>query len=348
MADVFLAVRGGMVGFHKLVVIKRLRADLMAETHASRYRTLMFDEARLTARLSHPNIVQTFEVGHDQGQPFLAMEYLDGQPLGQVIVKARRARVALPVELALRIVADALGGLSYAHDLADFDGRPLRIVHRDVSPQNVFWTYDGEIKLLDFGVAKFALNTHDTEAGVVKGKLTYMAPEQARGQPIDRRADLFVTGILLWELISGRRLLRAPSQAASLQRLLFEELPSLSAVRPSVDPAIAAICDRALDRDVDRRYQTAAEMRADLEHVLANRTPRREDLAAFIEPLFVDERAMMASHIRDALSGSGELLSLATPELLSTKDLQIVQTGELAPRSQTAERVAEPARSLTD
>lgn len=338
MAEVFLAVRTGMVGFHKLVVIKRLRTDLTAQPHAAKYRTLLLDEARLAARLSHPNIVQTFEVGDHQGQPFLAMEYLDGQPLSHVVTQARRAGRPLPVELALQIVADALGALAYAHDLADFNGAPLRIVHRDVSPQNVFWTYDGEIKLVDFGVAKFALNSSETEAGVVKGKLTYMAPEQARGQPIDRRADLFVTGILLWELISGRRLLRARSQAASMQRLLFEDLPSLSRVVPGIDPAIARICDRALERDLDRRYPEAGAMRADLEQVLAQRTPRRDDLAAFIQPLFARERAAMAQHIRDAVAGDGELVSLSAPDLLSSKDLEIVPT---------AQTVAEPVRPAT-
>src|SRR5262245_23884883 len=200
MAEVFLATRTGMVGFHKLVVVKRLRSDLLEEVHAARYRALLLDEARLAARLHHPNIVQTFEVGEHHGHPFMAMEYLDGQPLSSVLSKARRAARWVSTELALQIIADALAALAYAHDLADYDGSPLHIVHRDVSPQNIFWTYDGEIKLVDFGVAKFALKSMETEAGVVKGKLTYMAPEQARGAAVDRRADLFVVGILLWEL----------------------------------------------------------------------------------------------------------------------------------------------------
>ena len=313
MADVYLAVRSGMEGFHKLVVIKRLRTDLVNQPHGAKFRALLLDEARLAARLGHPNIVQTFEVGEQQGQPFLAMEYLDGQPLSQVLARARSAERALPVEIALQIVSDALAGLAYAHDLANFDGTPLSIVHRDVSPQNVFWTYDGAIKLVDFGVAKFALNTAETEVGIVKGKLTYMAPEQARGQAVDRRADVFVAGIVLWELLSGRRLLRAPTQAASLERLLFEELPSLSRVAPEQGPALAAICDRALERDVDRRYPTAAEMRADVERVLAERSPRRPDLAGYIQPLFVDERAEMAARIREALAGRGELVALSAP-----------------------------------
>ena len=327
MADVYLAVRTGVVGFHKLVVIKRLRGDLAEQPEAPKYKDLLLDEARLAARLQHPNIVQTFEVGDDHGVPYLAMEYLDGQPVSRVLAQARRLERALPTELALQLVIDALGGLAYAHDLADFDGRPLGIVHRDVSPQNMFWTYDGELKLVDFGVAKFALHSHETEAGVVKGKLTYMAPEQARGLPIDRRADLFVVGIVLWELLAGRRLFRAPSQAASLQRLLFEELPSLSRVVPAIDPAIARICDRALSREPAGRYATAAEMRADLEAVLGGRAPRRADLAAFVQPLFVEERAAMQAHLRDALAGESsrdsELVSLSPPDLMSSKEITV-------------------------
>ena len=360
MAEVFLAVRSGMVGFHKLVVIKRLRADLVAQPQAARYRTLMLDEARLAARLNHPNIVQTFEVGDQQGAPFLAMEYLDGQPLSRVLAQARRMAVPLPIELALQIVGGVLSGLGYAHDLADYDGMPLDIVHRDVGPQNTFWTYEGDIKLVDFGVAKFALNTDETEAGVVKGKLTYMAPEQARGQAIDRRADLFVTGILLWELITGRRLLRAPSQAASLERLLFEELPSPARIIPDLDPAIARICERALQRDRERRYQTAGEMRADLEQIAVARPPRREDLSGFIQPLFRDERAVMAQHIRDALAGDGELLSLSTPELLTSRSNAVASApgstslpavhgdaDRTTPSRQPNESVAEPGRSMS-
>jgi phosphate transport system substrate-binding protein len=344
MADVFLAVRSGVAGFHKLVVVKRLRAELTELPEAPKYRALLLDEARLAARLRHPGIVQTFEVGEFQGQPYLAMEYLDGQPLSAVLTKARRMERRLPAALALQLVADALGALAYAHELADYDGTPLKIVHRDVSPQNVFWTYDGEIKLVDFGVAKFARTSRETDAGVVKGKLTYMAPEQARGHAVDGRADVFVTGIILWELMSGRRLLRAPTPAASMQRLLFEELPALTRVVPGIDPEIARICDRALERDRDRRYQTAAAMRADLDQVLAQRAPRRDDLAAFIQPLFVDERAAMAGHIRDALASDGELISLAVPERLSSS-IHAAEVLETAPTG--AEPRGEPGRPAT-
>jgi len=302
MAEVFLAVRSGMAGFHKLVVIKRLRRDLLVEPHRAKYRTLLLDEGRLAARLSHPNIVQTFEAGEADDLPFLAMEYLDGQPLSRVLARVWRGDRPLAIEFALQIIIDVLSGLAHAHGLADYDGKPLHVIHRDISPDNVFWTYDGAIKLLDFGVAKFSLSTAETDTGVVKGKFPYMAPEQARGKQIDRRADLFAVGIVMWELIAGRHLLHAPTTAASVERLLYGELPPLSHVVPDIDPEIERICGRALERDLYARYAHAAEMRRDVERVLAARALRRADLAWFIQGLFRDERAAVARHIRDALA----------------------------------------------
>jgi len=156
MADVFLAVRRGQHGFTKLVVVKRLRDDLIASGEDGDLSLLLLDEARLVARLHHPNIVQTFEAGTEAGLPFMAMEYLDGQPFDRVLGTAIRARTPVPVEMSLRVVSDVLSALDYAHNLTDFDGTALSIVHRDVSPHNVFLTYQGEVKLVDFGVAKHA------------------------------------------------------------------------------------------------------------------------------------------------------------------------------------------------
>jgi phosphate transport system substrate-binding protein len=334
MAEVFLAVRGGLVGFSKLAVVKRLRPDLIEEEQADRYRTFLLDEARIAARLRHPNIVPTFEVGEHGGQPFLAMEYLEGQPVSQVLMRAQRRGLEIPVELSLRVVADTLAALDYAHRLTDYDGSPLGVVHRDVSPQNIFWTYAGEVKLVDFGVAKFAF-ANQTETGVLKGKLGYMAPEQARGEAIDGRADVFAAGVVLWELITGRRLVHAKTQAAQLHMLLFDLLPPLHAVKPDVDPAIANICERALERDPARRYPSADAMRADVERVLGSRSPRREDLAAFIQPLFAEDREEVAEQIRAAMSGTERSTLITLPRAEPTSgymELQIVQPPTVAAR----------------
>jgi phosphate transport system substrate-binding protein len=362
MADVFLAVRGGLVRFSKLAVLKRVRTDLLDDPAADSYKRLLLDEACIAARLYHPNIVQTFEVGEHDGQPFFAMEYLEGQPVSQVLMRAQRRGIEIPVELSLRVVADMLAALDYAHRLCDYDGTELGIVHRDISPQNIFWTYAGEVKLVDFGVAKFAF-ANQTEAGVLKGKLGYMAPEQARGLPVDPRADVFSAGVVLWELVTGLRMLSRKTPAAQLQALLFEPLPALSSVLPAVDSAIARICDRALERDPARRYPCADAMRADLERVLGERGPHRDDLASFIGPMFADDREQITTQIRAALSGTAgsSLITLPVAEVTTTyhsievvepppapvtRPLRPASVPPPPPRAASAPAVAEPVVSV--
>jgi eukaryotic-like serine/threonine-protein kinase len=201
MAEVFLAVAFGPSGFNKLLVIKRLRPELAED---SAYLSMFLDEARLAARLNHPNVVQANDVGSIDGQHYLSMEYLDGQPLNRLFTVARTQGLQ-PTAAYLRLVSDTLAGLHYAHELADYDGTPLNVVHRDVSPHNVFITYDGQVKLVDFGVAKAATHAQRTSTGVVKGKISYMAPEQALSVAVDRRADIFSVGVILWELVTGQR-----------------------------------------------------------------------------------------------------------------------------------------------
>lgn len=337
MAEVVLAMRRGVAGFSKLVVIKQLRAELSQDEDGAGYRALLLDEARLAARLQHPNIVQTFEVGEQQGLPYLTMEFLDGQPLNRVLIAAQRAYVELAVPLVLRLASDVLAGLDYAHQLCDYDGAPLGIVHRDVSPHNVFWTYQGEIKLVDFGVAKYLHSSAETEAGVVKGKLTYMAPEQATRASLDHRADLFSVGILLWECLANRPLMPRNNPAAALKRLLYDPLPSLIEVRPDLDPAIAAICARALERDPDRRYQSAAEMRLDLAVVLGRGGPHRDDLARFVQGLFESERSAVATKIKDAMAGEA-VVDLAPASLSSSYSAQLAAVTRTASASMLAAR----------
>ena len=179
-AEVYLAIRRGPAGFSKLVVIKSIRQEMEDDP---RFKDALMSEARLAARLHHPNVVQTLEVGDDAGRFYIAMEFLDGQPLHQVVRSARASGgVGLPIAAA--IVSDMLSGLHCAHELRDWDGRSLEVIHRDVSPQNVFITYEGEVKLVDFGIAKAATGGEVTQAGIIKGKAAYMAPEQALGLPI--------------------------------------------------------------------------------------------------------------------------------------------------------------------
>ena len=300
MADVFLAASQGPAGFSKLQVIKRLRmAELGEESDAV---TMFLDEARLAARLNHPNVVQTNEVGESDGEYFIAMEYLDGQPLNRVMHRVRltsRGGAGRGEAVLLRIVADALSGLHYAHELTDYDGTPLNVVHRDASPHNIFVTYDGQTKVVDFGIAKASTRSSQTSTGVLKGKLAYMAPEQARCKPVDRRADIFIIGIVLWEVVAGRKMWKGLADMEIINKVFAQEIPRLEEVRPDAHPELLRICARALAYDPDDRYATAAELRADLLAYL-DRSGHRvtgDDVSATVTGLFDDKRTQLQAVI---------------------------------------------------
>jgi serine/threonine-protein kinase len=265
MADVYLAVSRGALGVNKLVVIKQLRA-MLASDHD--FAVMFLDEARLAVRLSHPNVVHTYEVGGRDGHCFLVMEYLEGQSVGEFMQRARARGARVAPTVWARIAADALAGLHYAHELCDYDGTPLQMAHRDVSPQNIFVTYDGITKVVDFGIAKAKLNATVTGAGELKGKLGYMAPERVSGRPSDRRADVFAMGIVLWELLAGGERLFKGDAAQAIQRVRTGPIPPLSAVAPGTPPGLEAIVARALERDPAARFASAEEMRAALEGFL--------------------------------------------------------------------------------
>ncbi|MEO5732036.1 MAG: serine/threonine-protein kinase [Byssovorax sp.] len=291
MADVYLAVAVGPAGFNKLLVIKRLRQNLTDEPEL---RAMFLDEARLAARLNHRNVVQTNEIGLVDEQYFIAMEYLDGQPLNRIFARARHEKSEVPLGIALHILCDVLAGLQYAHDLADYDGSPLHVVHRDVSPQNVFVTYDGQTKIVDFGIARAARRMVETQAGVLKGKVSYMAPEQAfsPSRDIDGRADVFSVGVMLWEAIAGKRLWQGLGDPEILVNLL-KEVPRVRDVVPEVLPELAAISERALARDPDERYPSASALRAELEPCIEKLGFKvtAEEVGAYVRDLFASQRA---------------------------------------------------------
>ncbi|HXN32425.1 MAG TPA: serine/threonine-protein kinase, partial [Polyangiaceae bacterium] len=262
MGVVYLAVLRGIEGFRKLVVVKELRPEFLG---ADACVTMFMDEARVAARLNHPNIVQTIEVGADGARRFIAMEYLDGQPLQQLVQRALAQSNRLSLRMHLGVLVDVLTALEYAHELTDFDGTALGMVHRDVSPHNVIVTYEGQTKLVDFGISKTAGAVHETRAGVIQGKMRYMAPEQAAGRSVDCRADLFAAGAMLWEAIVGRRPWEGQSDDAILQSLVAGTVPRVRDAWPDVDPDLAGIVERAMSVDPDARYDTAGAMRADLE-----------------------------------------------------------------------------------
>jgi serine/threonine-protein kinase len=285
MADVYLAVMRGPIDISKIVVVKEMRREL---TEDPDFVGMFLDEARLAARLNHPNVVQTYEVGCEDQRYFLAMEYLDGIPYVRIL--RMRERVPVPFAIHARILCDTLAGLHYAHELADFDGTPLHVVHRDVSPQNVLVTFGGGVKVVDFGIAKATIAA-ERRAGDIKGKLAYMAPEQLRTFEVDRRADIFCVGIMLWEAITRKRIWGTQGKP-SIPQLLGEEIPDVRSVRKEVPERLARICSRALARDPAERYATAAEMERDLDDYLVHsrqQTSARE-VGVFLAEKFTDER----------------------------------------------------------
>ncbi|HEU4410032.1 MAG TPA: serine/threonine-protein kinase [Polyangiaceae bacterium] len=305
MADVYLAMASGMVGFTKLSVVKVLKPEF---AHDGEHVAMFLDEARLAARLNHPNVVQTNEVGEDQGLYYLVMEYLEGQVLRRVLQLSNSSEGGRLLPTFLQIISDMLAGLHHAHELCDFDGRPLGVVHRDVSPHNVFVTYDGQTKVVDFGIAKAAGSSHLTRAGMIKGKIAYMAPEQARGQNVDRRADIFPAGVILWEAIARRRMWEGEQDLGILQRLATGDLPSIREHAPGAPEELLQICERALAIDPSARYATAQEMREALEAFLhaSHRRVTSSDIAGLMNASFREQRAAIRAVIESSTAaGTG-------------------------------------------
>ncbi len=312
MAEIFLALSNGPAGFNKLVVLKLLREDFVAEQGALE---IFLEEARLAAQLEHDNLVHTYETGEFEGRYFIAMEYLQGCSLSQIV----RRVPDLPLELRLSIVAKMLAGLHHAHELKGYDGRPLLVVHRDVSPSNIMVTYDGRAKLLDFGIAKVASAQYTTTIGVFKGKMGYSAPEQLRGESVDRRADVFSSGVTLWEFLSGKRLVTPQEMNVSIQRRL-DGTEDIEKGAEHVPKPLLAICKRAMALQRDERYATAEEM-AQAIHEQLDPTVFRDasgQLGEILSETFAPERTRLQSaierHVSEAVGASSGALR-SVPEL---------------------------------
>jgi serine/threonine-protein kinase len=304
MGVVYLALSQGPGGFTKLKVIKRLRPEIAEEPRALQ---MFLDEAKLAARLLHPNVVQTNEVGFDGKHYFLEMEYLEGQPYDALVRRLTAKGARVPLADALWILTQTLAGLHYAHELKDLDGTPLHVVHRDVSPHNVFVTYEGNVKVLDFGIAKAADSQGETTTGAVKGKATYMAPEQAAKRAADRRADVFAVGVMLWEALAGRRLWAGLSDFEIFLKLQDEPIPSPKTVDATVSPELEAICMKAVAKKPDDRWATAAEMQAALEEHLETTGARagQKTVTKLMTELFAEKRAQVKAEIESRTKERG-------------------------------------------
>lgn len=284
MADVYLAASSGMGGFQKLVVIKVSRVS-----DDPAFSQMFLDEARLSARLSHSNIVQTYEVGEENGRQFIVMEYLDGPSLFR-LNRLAAPNGGVPLRMVVQVLSNVLAGLHYAHSLKDFDGSSLNVVHRDVSPQNVMVTTQGECKLLDFGIAKTTDSRTMTHAGFYRGKLNYMAPEQALGNPVDARADVFSVGVLLAEAITRKPFWDGATPAVVSAKLVNGEIPDIE--QAGIEPLLEEICKGALNPNRDQRTASAREFKESLDWYLGTMggPVSAEELAAFIAPLVAPDR----------------------------------------------------------
>ncbi|MBN8231472.1 serine/threonine protein kinase [Corallococcus macrosporus] len=263
MAEVFLAKAAGPRGFEKTLVLKRILPHL-AEDEA--FVEMFLGEAQLAARLDHPNVVQIFDFGEVDGSYFLAMEYIDGPTLRRLIKRSLELKQPLPLGVCAKMVAAAAEGLAFAHELTDAEtGAPLGLVHRDISPENVLVSPQGAVKVVDFGIAKVAGQSHRTATGVVKGKVAYMPPEQLQAKGMDGRVDVYALGIVLYELLTGKRPFDATTDVSMMQAILFEPFVPALTRRPDLPEAMQRILEKALAKDRDQRYPDCRAFQADLE-----------------------------------------------------------------------------------
>jgi serine/threonine-protein kinase len=303
MATVFLGRILGVGGFQRFVAIKRLHPHLASEQE---FVEMFLDEARLAASIHHPNVVPILEVGTSDRGYYLVMEYIEGDTLARLLARAATSRHRIPIPIANRIMLDTLAGLHAAHELKDDNDQPLNLVHRDVSPQNILVGINGTARITDFGVARAASRLSSTRSGQLKGKLAYMAPEQARGGMIDRRADVFAVGTVLWEVLADKRLFKGEGEADTLNRVLFEPIPRLREIAPEVHPALETITMKTLERDPQKRFASAAVFSDELEkaarsiHALAS----VREVAEYVQKVMGQEIAQQREVVRAWLAQS--------------------------------------------
>jgi len=301
MATLYLARLQGPRSFEKLIVVKRIHDHY---AHEESFIQMFLDEARITAAIGHPNVASVFDMGEQDGSYYLAMEYVHGQNLKDLLKSASRSEGALHWSMVCRVVADAAAGLHAAHELTSAEGTPLGVVHRDVSPQNLLVSYDGNVKVVDFGIAYAAERLATTAAGTLKGKAAYMSPEQVDARPVDRRSDIFALGIVLWEGICMRRLFRMDTEAATLLRVRDAKVPAPREVDPTLPPELEQIALRALAKEPEDRFDTGAELEDALNQLLVRQGQHvgRQQIQTMMDLLFHDRRKIKDEQIQRAMA----------------------------------------------
>jgi eukaryotic-like serine/threonine-protein kinase len=366
MAEVFLAKAAGPMGFEKTLVLKRILPHLSEEAS---FVEMFLSEAKLAAQLTHPNIVQIFDFGEADGAYFLAMEYIDGPHLRALVKGARVQGRPLPPVMCARIISLACEGLAFAHDFADPQtGEPLGLIHRDISPDNILMSRQGAVKVVDFGIAKAASQSHRTQSGVIKGKLAYMPPEQVRAKPLDRRTDVYALGVVLYELLTARRPFESSSDAGLMQAILFEEPVPAGQHRAGLPGPLLNILGRALAKDRAQRYPDCLAFQSDLEDFIlsAGKPVTTQQLAQFVSQFTADTgtpvpvqntpRAKAApsttpvhtpapASLPDTHSGAAwaEPPTLKTPQPLAPEPLPPAPRPRAAPSRNAAPSAAPPA-----
>ena len=286
MAELFLAFTSGPGGFRKFVALKQILPDVKTEEFVK----MFLDEARITAAFSHANIGQVFDLGEEEGELYLAMEFLAGQNLEQLMKASSKLGEPLPPGFAARVIRDACLALHYAHHFVDPTGKAVAVVHRDMSPRNVMVTYDGGVKVIDFGIAKAKGRLGRTAVGMVKGTGGYMSPEQVRNHELDGRSDLFSAGVLLYEMLCGRRLFNAPGDAAMMLQIVQGEIPPPRTINPNVPEPLEAVVLRALTRDKNKRFATGREMAKAIEQAMGQELFDEERMSSLMAELFEEKR----------------------------------------------------------
>jgi len=326
MAEVFRGRAISIEGFEKQVAIKRVLPHLAKN---QKFVNMFLDEAKLSLFLDHANVVSVFDLGRAADTYFIVMEYIDGPNLKRLLEWVRDHRETVPIELAIYIAIEVCKGLDYAHNRRDHAGQPLGIVHRDISPPNILVSRQGEVKVTDFGLAKAQSQLEVTDPGVVKGKFGYLAPEAALGSPVDSRTDIFAVGIVLWEMLAGRRLFQGATDLETLQLVRKAEIPSLRALNPGVKPELEAIVRAALAREPDARIGTTRELGTLLTRQLFSQgvSVTSYDLAAFVArvldgPRVKDDsgqRRIMSTVIQDEIN---KLIRIETKDLSTSAHLE--------------------------
>ncbi len=316
MAEVFKAQQRGVEGFQKIVAIKRILPHCSDNPDFVR---MFIDEAKLAAQLTHPNIVQIFDLGRVGDSYYIAMEYVNGWDLRSLLRKAGELGSPFPEEVAAFVVMRVAAALDHAHRKRGFDDRELKLVHRDISPQNVILAAEGAVKLVDFGIAKAASKAGHTHSGALKGKILYMSPEQAMGQPLDNRSDLYSLGLLLFELLTGQRCFFAESELAVLEKVRQGRIQDLLTLNPTVSKELVAIVNRALQKDVDHRYPSARFMERDLREALGRqgRILTEHDVAEYLQALLGGSREVLRTFVATRFPAAPPAAALPPPALLS-------------------------------